>query len=724
MAESTERLFEDINRYLAAEDYRKLIVVCRELLMKSVDELGVDGFIRVSVIFGFALIMDGQTEEAKKVLTSLLKSGMGVIDSSYLLFSLVYPENDFEKIFEYGEKFLDSIPDPTNPPESITVAMQNAHVLINNLAKKQIENGKNIEAVESLKKGILFKEDYTNLYINLGIAYHGLGEVNEAVGILSDGISKCEDKKDLYHTLGVVYEENFYYSEAEINYVNALNAGYSEAYRELSILYRKLFKMEDSVNAIENHLTLFPNDQIALNLQQELRDSKLYGKPEPKISAAMIVKNEEDMLAECIESFRDAVDEIVIVDTGSTDRTVEIAKSYNIDLFHHEWQNDFSEARNFSISKTTGDWVLIIDADERLEKEDIARIRAMKWELEHEAYYFAVFSTLPGHLGSAGFGKCYSARLFKKKPDHYYYGIVHNVLNIEGKTAMTDVRLYHLGYDLSMDKMQQKFERSIKLLLKQSEDDPENAFVTFNTAQMYLSRNYKEEAVEFALKSVELLEDDPGKQDHLLLMSYYQLSIIYLKNKEYDKCDEVCLKALEYKKDYLDPMLCLGYSYYYQKEYDKAKGYLDDFLSIRQNVIDNEDYNMLIINKLGSDYEAYYILGEIARDTDDLDNAKKNYNLALNSNSMYWTAHNSLGKIYMKEEKYAKAAEAFENAIKYGYLNLEQYGTFGTEKEEYKNAVENYKLALEKDIEKQKPAPHVNDALANIDNILGNDGKG
>ncbi|KPK88389.1 hypothetical protein AMJ80_11125, partial [bacterium SM23_31] len=144
----------------------------------------------------------------------------------------------------------------------------------------------------------------------------------------------------------------------------------------------------------------------------------------------MIVKNEENMLAECIESFREAVDEIVIVDTGSTDKTVEVAKEYRVGLFHHKWKDDFSEARNFSISKVTGDWVMTIDADERLAREDIPKVRAAKWQEKYDAVCFAVFSTLPGHLGEANFGKHYSPRLFKKHPDMYYYGIVHNLLNV------------------------------------------------------------------------------------------------------------------------------------------------------------------------------------------------------------------------------------------------------------------------------------------------------
>ncbi|MFC1564105.1 glycosyltransferase [candidate division KSB1 bacterium] len=724
MDNSINKMLEDVDRYLAEENYNGIILTSRELLLKSAEELGTDTFIKVSVIFGFALVMAGHTDEAKGVLNSLIKSGMGLIDSSYLLFSMAYQEQDLEKVIEYGRKFIDSIPDPENPPACITVAIQNAHVVVNNMAKVLIEKDQQADAVEILKKGISFKEDYSVLYINLAIAYHSLGEAEDAEVTLVEGIKKCHDKSDLFHTLGVIYEENQYYIDAEVNYVNALNSGYKEAYRDLAILYRKLYKIRDAAEAAENHLNFFPNDQSVLNLLNEIKNLKHYGKPEPKISAALIVKNEEDMLAECIESFREAVDEIVIVDTGSTDNTVEIAKDYNINLFHHEWQNDFSEARNFSISKTTGDWILIIDADERLAREDIVKVRAMKWELENEVYYFSVYSTLPGHLGTAGFGKCYSARLFKKRPEHYYFGIVHNVLNTVDKRAVTDIKIYHLGYDLNIEKMYKKFDRSITLLLKQNEEDPDNSFVTFNTAQMYLSRNFVKEAEVYTRKSIKILEDDPGTQEHILLMSYYQLAIIDLKKKDYKDCENVCLKALAHKEDYIDPMLCLGYCYHNLKEYDKAVDYLERFLSVRQNYIDNEDYNMLIVNKLGSDYEAYYLLGQIERERGDNTKAKEHYLSSLKSNNMYWNSYNSLGKVFLDEEDFGKAAEAFENAIKYGYLNLEQYGTFGSERDEYKKAIENYQLALEKDMDGHKPEPQVKDALAKVDEILkGTDGK-
>ncbi len=86
----------------------------------------------------------------------------------------------------------------------------------------------------------------------------------------------------------------------------------------------------------------------------------------PTLSLCMIVKNEEKHLARCLSSVKDVADEIVIVDTGSTDKTIEIAESFSAKIFHFDWVNDFSAARNFALSKCTGDWILYLDADEEL----------------------------------------------------------------------------------------------------------------------------------------------------------------------------------------------------------------------------------------------------------------------------------------------------------------------------------------------------------------------
>src|SRR6201996_4452624 len=96
------------------------------------------------------------------------------------------------------------------------------------------------------------------------------------------------------------------------------------------------------------------------------------------VSLCMIVKNEERFLAECLESIKDLVDEINIVDTGSTDRTVEIARSYGANVIFREWRNDFAWARNEALQMATKRWTLILDADEELESESVSLLKSLR----------------------------------------------------------------------------------------------------------------------------------------------------------------------------------------------------------------------------------------------------------------------------------------------------------------------------------------------------------
>ena len=108
------------------------------------------------------------------------------------------------------------------------------------------------------------------------------------------------------------------------------------------------------------------------------------------LSLCMIVKNEENTLSRCLESVKDIVDEIIIVDTGSTDNTVEIAKSYGAKVFFYKWDNSFANARNYSLSKASKDWILIMDADDELVKEDKDKVALLINNKENKlnAYFF------------------------------------------------------------------------------------------------------------------------------------------------------------------------------------------------------------------------------------------------------------------------------------------------------------------------------------------------
>ena len=102
------------------------------------------------------------------------------------------------------------------------------------------------------------------------------------------------------------------------------------------------------------------------------------------ISLCMIVKNEEDVLENCLSSVFKATDEIIIVDTGSTDKTKDIARKYTDKIYDFKWVDDFSKARNYSFSKATKDYILWLDADDIIEEEDLKKLIKLKEEINEE----------------------------------------------------------------------------------------------------------------------------------------------------------------------------------------------------------------------------------------------------------------------------------------------------------------------------------------------------
>jgi len=113
--------------------------------------------------------------------------------------------------------------------------------------------------------------------------------------------------------------------------------------------------------------------------------------PSPNtLSVCLIVRDEEQNLAECLKSVRDFADEIVVVDTGSTDNTVIIAESLGAKVIHSEWINDFSYARNVSLDQATGSWILWLDADDRVPLSEGKKISMLKKNLPDRAFYMRI----------------------------------------------------------------------------------------------------------------------------------------------------------------------------------------------------------------------------------------------------------------------------------------------------------------------------------------------
>lgn len=161
-----------------------------------------------------------------------------------------------------------------------------------------------------------------------------------------------------------------------------------------------------------------------------------------EISLCMIVKNEERVLARCLESIKDAVDEIIIADTGSTDGTKDIALSYTPFVYDFEWTDDFSAARNFAFSKAKKDYILWLDADDIVTAENRKIIIDLKSQLSDEAAVMMKYETAFDEEGNAVFSY-YRERLIRRSAPHKWMGRVHEAVVYEGKTIYSNAAIQH-----------------------------------------------------------------------------------------------------------------------------------------------------------------------------------------------------------------------------------------------------------------------------------------
>ena len=195
----------------------------------------------------------------------------------------------------------------------------------------------------------------------------------------------------------------------------------------------------------------------------------------PRISLNIIVKDEAGFIKECLASVKDVVDEMIVVDTGSSDSTPDMARSLGAQVHSFAWCDDFAAARNHGLKHCTGDWILSLDADERLDprtKDDIRRCLAKD---RVDIWYLRILNL---YQGTEAGDEVRLARLFRRVPGMKYVGRIHEQLDqhlTDGVAGHSQARILHHGYDPEVMRSKNKQARNVALLesaLRESEDGP------------------------------------------------------------------------------------------------------------------------------------------------------------------------------------------------------------------------------------------------------------
>jgi len=419
------------------------------------------------------------------------------------------------------------------------------------------------------------------------------------------------------------------------------------------------------------------------------------------LSFNLIVKNEEHCLEECLQSIKPIADEIIIVDTGSTDATVEISKKFTDKIFEFVWINDFSAARNLAKSKTSGDWIFLIDADEVLNFEEYPLILNALKNSNVEAYICITknfdfnVNAVNWHKNktAADFRLCKSAggwfpsekiRLFRNRTDYRFYGRIHEMLDeklLSNKIADADFFIYHYGYlysKLDNKKYSKKLEHYEKLNeLKYLEQRDIKS--CYELAKQKRVMNKFAESEKLYLECI--------KKKYRIADCYNDLSALHLAQNNFEQAEWALKKILEIDPENISALNNYASLLYKKKEYDLA------IEKLRK-----------IINKKQDHINAYYNLAVIYQELRDYINAEQCYLRILKENEFDANALNNIIILYFDKKEYGKALD---------YLNkLEKINPSHTTVLKYKDVL----LKKTQKIENSEDEKLYNEALTQFHN--------
>jgi len=393
----------------------------------------------------------------------------------------------------------------------------------------------------------------------------------------------------------------------------------------------------------------------------------------PTISACLIVKNEELHIRRCLQSVVNAVDEICIIDTGCTDRTIAIAeKEFGAKTAFRAWDDDFAAARNASLDLAASDWILQIDGDEEFYQPDIPRLRELLTRSDVDSIYVVMrnFYSIPeaktGESVKDPLEVAHSAnhigRIFARKPHLRFVGCIHETIRNIESALVSNISIFHYGYAQGGKVQDERIERNYRLCLKQVEMEPDNPASYYYGGTTCLVGHRHEEAEEFFIKAVETYKPEEKNQLHFQLMSLYELANLHSGRQEYDQSQEFCERALDGDPNYLDPWLRVGEAYFFQENYWAAERALRRYLDLLREYRSQARMAKYSLYLLNSDDYAYFLLGRCAQEREDLEDAEALYQKSIELSPNTWGCYFFLSQVYELTGRMEEADEMFAAA--------------------------------------------------------------
>ena len=402
----------------------------------------------------------------------------------------------------------------------------------------------------------------------------------------------------------------------------------------------------------------------------------------PSISLCMIVKDEEKLLPDCLKSIKNFVDEIIIVDTGSSDRSIEIAQRYGAKLFQHPWENNFAGHRNQSISYATGDWIFIMDADEEFVHSGTELLRKAVKDDSIDSIAIQVINPVNNGKEVSIFN---SIRVFRNNGKIKYEGTVHNKVVGHTRTNFYPAQIIHHGYNLDEWKMKAKFERTSSLLKELIDKEPDNPLPHHYLAVSYMNMGpidpaYYDRAIYESSHAIKLSARQQNK-DLTYIGSYYVVAASHLNLGNTAMAEDICRKALDIYPNHLDSYFLLAKIHDKNGNYMEAVHCAERYLAIREEIENHpERFGTTVNQNFSAIWLMMIILGKAQYGSDAKESARKIFRDVSRDNPANWNAQSLIGDFYFKKADYREAEYFLKkaNEIKkeklFLYMLCECYG--------------------------------------------------
>ena len=278
------------------------------------------------------------------------------------------------------------------------------------------------------------------------------------------------------------------------------------------------------------------------------------------LTVCVVARDEEADLPRCLTSISGVADEVVVVDTGSTDSTKAVARDLGALVHDFPWTDDFAAARNQAIDRATGQWVLMIDADEVLHADDRGRVRPLL-QAKVEAYHVPILSFLgaaaPDAAAARDFVRDLRLSLFRNRRGYRFKGAIHEELTgdfgPEG-TALAPFRILHYGYLDDRIASRRKGDRNRRLLLRELERRPDDPFLNYCLgAELMGQADYHGALRHFRISLGRWGIEEPRHGDLLM-----KLSLSHLAVRDYEQAGKVLREGVRIYPDYTDLWFVLG----------------------------------------------------------------------------------------------------------------------------------------------------------------------